>query len=100
MGDLPNKIRVRVVKNKQTGVFLANLPEYDIFTESDSYSGLIFQVNDLIYTYFDIPKKLHGKVWYMPHFSTSGEVQKPSVNPILFNMLTSQNIPSVINGII
>ncbi len=60
---LPHVIKVRIIKGK-SGVFIAELPEYDIHTEADSRSGLDYMINDLIYAYFDVPKKYWGKVWY------------------------------------
>lgn len=101
MKNLPNKIEVKVMKNPRTGVFIAELPEYDIFTESDSFNELIFQVNDLIYTYFEVPKKSHGNIWYMPpQVTTLAEKQNPPVDPILFHILTSQGTSINLNGIV
>ena len=44
---LPHVIKVRIIKGS-SGVFLAELPEYDIHTEADSRSGLDFMINDLM----------------------------------------------------
>ena len=100
MNKLPQKIQVKVIKNRKTGVYLAELPDFDIFTESDSFSGLVFQVNDLIYTYFEVPEKNHGKIWYMPpQVPSLTEQQNPPVDPILFHILTSHgNNSSCLNG--
>ncbi len=55
--QLPNSIKVDIKKG-ESGCYLAYLPEYDIFTESDSLEDIDFQINDLIYAFFDVPKKL------------------------------------------
>lgn len=60
---LPPKIKVKIVKGN-SGSYVAELPEYDIHTESDSPNGLDYMINDLIYAYFDVPRSLWGKVWY------------------------------------
>ena len=60
---LPSKIKVKIIKGSSKS-YVAELPEYDIHTESESLSGLDYMINDLIYAYFDVPKKLWGKVWY------------------------------------
>lgn len=86
MQKLPSQIQVRIKKEK-IGGFFAELPEYDIFTEADSLNGLIINVNDLVYTYFDLPKKDRGKIWYMPPLEQQRKEKFP-VNPVLFNVLT------------
>lgn len=90
MNDLPKEIQVKMKQNKKTGVFVAKLPEYDLFTESDSFSGLLFMVNDLIYTFFDIPESMRGKIWYSPPLKKQIEHKLP-INPILFSALTTSN---------
>ena len=67
--NLPSRIKVKVIQGKSG--LVAELPEYNIHTESDSRSGLDFMINDLIYAYFDVPKKYWGRLWYKP------EVVKP-----------------------
>lgn len=62
---IPALIKVDVRKGT-SGVLLAKLPEYSIFTEADSLNELIFQVNDLIYTYFNIPKKYQNEILFVP----------------------------------
>lgn len=62
---LPASIQVDVSKGV-SGTLLAKLSRYDVFTEADSLNELFLQVNDLIYTYFDIPKKLQEKIRYIP----------------------------------
>ena len=99
MTKLPQKILVQVKRNRNTGVFIAELPEYDVFTEADDFNSLIFQVNDLICTYFSVPKSSHDKVFYIPAKVTSLiEKQEPPVDPILFHILTSNSFSSCLNG--
>lgn len=62
---LPDIIKVKIKRSK-SGIYLAKLPEYDIFTEADSRIELDFNINDLIYTFFDVPKQFQGKIIYRP----------------------------------
>lgn len=62
---LPDKITVDIKKG-ETGRYLAYLPEYDVFTEASNPAHLFFQVNDLIYTYFDVPKKYQSQIFFIP----------------------------------
>jgi len=63
---LPTSINVKVFKGK-SGRLIAELPEYDIFTEVDEgMAELLWGVNDLIFTFFDVPKKYHGNICYHP----------------------------------
>lgn len=63
--QLPEKIKVILIKGSgQT--LIAELPEYDIFTEADSFAELIPNVNDLLYEYFEIPKAMQNTFVYMP----------------------------------
>lgn len=83
---LPSKIKVKVAQEK-SGVLFAELPEYDIFTEADTFNELIINVNDLVYTYFDLPKKDRSKVWYAPPLIQRKKEAFP-LNPVLFKVLT------------
>lgn len=56
---LPKVIKVKIIKTKE-GNYIADLPEYDIFTEADNPLKLDYYINDLIYTFFDVPKKYQG----------------------------------------
>jgi len=77
--NLPDKIRVKVTKGG-TGVFIAELKDFDIFTEADSEQELILNVNDLVYTYFDVPKSKRSVILYHP--------------PLLFRTRVKRSIPS------
>ncbi|MBI2012294.1 hypothetical protein HYS91_06060 [Candidatus Daviesbacteria bacterium] len=61
---LPSKIEVRIFKGK-SGVFIAELPEYDVSTEVDSLLEIDDLINDLIYVYFDVPKEYRKAIRYM-----------------------------------
>lgn len=62
---LPKSIQIDVNKG-ESGVLLARLPKYDVFTEADNLNELFFQVNDLIYAFFDVPKQYQEKICYIP----------------------------------
>lgn len=62
---LPSKIKIRIFKG-QSGVIIAELPDYDISTEADSILEVDDLINDLIYVYFDVPKNLRKTVRYIP----------------------------------
>ena len=70
---LPRKIAVEIKKG-ESGRFLAYLPEFDIFTEATDPSHLIFQVNDLIYAHFDVPKKYQAEVRFYPPLEVQDEL--------------------------
>jgi len=63
--QLPKTIKVDVSKG-ESGVLVAQLTEFEIFTEADTLNELWLQVNDLIYTYFDIPQKYQEHITYIP----------------------------------
>lgn len=63
--DLPEEIEIKIIKTKQ-GNYIAELTDYDVFTQAKSFEELPYLVNDLIYTYFDIPKEVQKHIWYQP----------------------------------
>ena len=63
--QMPEKIKVVLIKGS-SGSFIAELPEYNIFTEADSIGELLLSINDLLYEYFDIPKVMQGTFTYQP----------------------------------
>lgn len=103
---LPKAIEVKVVREK-SGVLFAELPKYSIFTEADSFSDLVFNVNDLVQSFFDVPKKLRVDVWYNPPEELVARFQKleskknapkyknkaveTKIDPVLFSVLTSSS---------
>ena len=72
--QLPEQLDVKLSRNPKTGIWIASIKNLDVFTEADDLIGLIYNVNDLIYAFFDIPKKLQNKVWYIPPF-----IQEPAI---------------------
>lgn len=102
--NLPREIDVKVKKGS-SGVLLAELPKYDIFTEADDLNHLFLQVNDLVYTYFDLPKKYHDQVHFIPpqsvqHQLISIEQEKPKKNEIfkMSTFYTPEFCKRVLNG--
>jgi len=75
INSLPTRIKVKVKKGT-IAKYLAQLPELDIFTEADSLAELQININDLICTFFDIPKKYQQDLWYRP------AVNNPNLIPI------------------
>lgn len=62
---LPETIKVKVSTTDE-GCFFAELPEYECFTEAGSMDELQHMINDLIYEILEVPKKIQGKVRYLP----------------------------------
>ena len=90
---LPKRILVEI-KKADSGDYLAYLPEFDIFTEADNPAHLIFQVNDLIYAYFDIPKKYQRQFHFLPPLERIDElfgVKRVKTPRIQFNSFYTPN---------
>jgi len=88
---LPEKIAVEIKKG-ESGRYLAYLPEFDIFTEANNPAHLFFQVNDLIYTFFDISKKYQSQVCFIPPIEVRqqlSELDKIKLSEIKFNTVYS-----------
>jgi hypothetical protein len=62
---LPNQIAVSIQKGESEAL-VAVLEKYDAVTEGNSLTELFFNVNDLIYTIFDVPKKLQEDIQFIP----------------------------------
>lgn len=75
--QLPETLDVKLSRNPKTGIWIASIKNLDVFTEADNLMGLIYNVNDLIYAFFDIPKNLQHKVWYIPPFLQEPAIQQP-----------------------
>jgi len=97
---LPKKITVDIKKG-ESGRYLAYLPEYDIFTEAVNPTHLFFQVNDLIYTFFDVPRKYQSEVCFIPPITVRqqlSEIDDIKLPKIKFNTVYSpflvKNLPS------
>lgn len=95
LDQLPEELNVHVLRNPKTGIWLATVKDLDVFTEADDLIGLIYNVNDLIYAFFDIPKKIQHKVWYMPPYPQETITHKPKIQLdelMKFNMLISPKL--------
>lgn len=90
---LPSQIKVKVVQEK-SGVIFAELSDYGIFTEANNQTELIFNINNLIYSFFDIADKDRDKFWYLPSLKEAQKKQKsaPLVNPLFFHILTRPDV--------
>ena len=78
---LPQKILVKIIHNKKSGVWIAELPELDLYTEADSERELDFCINDLIFSYFDTPDTVRNLIRYSPQSvrSKDSETHKSEV---------------------
>lgn len=65
VNKLPEQIRVSI--SREDDVFVAELPEYDTFTEAHSLDELHAMINDVIYELFQIPKNLQKQINYIPN---------------------------------
>lgn len=63
--SLPVHIAVHIQKG-DSGVLVAMLDEFNAVTEASDLNELFFNVNDLIYTIFDIPKKYQDEIQFLP----------------------------------
>ena len=64
--DLPSLLMIHTFKNKETGVWVADLVEHDVVTEANTFIELVENINDLVYVLFDIPIELRSKIVYRP----------------------------------
>jgi len=90
---LPRSVQVRIKHNVKTGACFAYLSEYDIFTEADSWMELQFNINDLIYTYFEIPKSLQKKVYYMPKQDQKQVKTNVDTTSVMFGQFVTPTSP-------
>lgn len=72
---IPNTLEVDVKKG-ETGVLVAEISQFRIFTEADDLNELFINVNDVIYTYFDIPKKYQDKICFVPNVAARDQLVK------------------------
>lgn len=63
--NLPSSIQVNISKGT-SGVWIADIPEYDIFTEVDNPLDIEDMVNDLLFVFFDVPKEFRQTIRYRP----------------------------------
>ncbi len=62
LSALPPSLKVKIVF--EDGVYIAELVDLGVFTEADSPEELDLMINDLIFTYFEVPKKYQADVRY------------------------------------
>ena len=93
--NLPEEIKVKVRKGN-SGRYLIDLPDYDIFTEAETVKEIDFMINDLIYTYFNIPKKVPFKIYYLPLRTENKKIEGVKI-PNLLGILTSNKINNYLN---
>lgn len=91
--ELPSKIKAQVTKER-SGILFAELPDYGIFTQADTPLELFINVNDLIYSYFDVPQKYWGKLWYAPALEEQKRIAENNIpiDPVLFSVLTNLDV--------
>ena len=75
---LPQIIKVKI-KKLSKGKFFAELIDYGVFTEAENEEELLSLINDLIYTYFDIPKTLQKEFQYRPKEDKDFKKAKPFI---------------------
>ena len=88
--NLPQKIKVKLIREDK-GIIFAELPEYGIFTEADSFNELIINVNDLLWSFFDVKKGDRGSVWYLPKPTEPKNKVNLRMNSLFFNAFVRPN---------
>ncbi|MBI5452160.1 hypothetical protein HY945_01745 [Candidatus Gottesmanbacteria bacterium] len=92
---VPKEIEVKIVKTKG-GNYIAELVKYDVFTQAKSIEELPFLVNDLIYTLFDIPKKMQSHIWFQP--VRQNPLTKVENISLHYQILASQKFDSLLHA--
>lgn len=85
---LPSKIKVKIFKG-ESGAWIAELPEFDISTESDSPYYIEELLNDLIYVYFDVPHEDRKSVKYVLLNPIKEIAESKDVHPFYFQKFIS-----------
>lgn len=62
--NLPSSIQVNISRGT-SGVWIADIPKYDIFTEVDDPLDIEDMVNDLLFVFFDVPENLRHTIRYV-----------------------------------
>lgn len=95
---LPLEIKVKI-KKEESGIIFAELCDYGIFTEANSFNELIFNVNDLVCSFFDISSKDRYKFWYLPSEEKLQLKQKENIsnNPLMFYILTRPDLNTILH---
>lgn len=79
--SLPRHINVHVQKG-DSGALIATLEKYNSVTEADNLIELFFNVNDLIYTIFDISKKDQESIQFIPSKEAQVEMLNIAESPL------------------
>jgi len=87
---LPERIKVEIIKGT-SGCLIAELSEYDASTEADSFEELEYNVNDLIYTLFDIPKSFQKKIWYQAPWKKTQTFPQKNIS-LMFKVFYSSDL--------
>lgn len=77
---IPKYLKVDVKKG-ETGVLIAALPTLGVSTEAEDLNELFLNVNDLVYTYFDISKKYQEGVCFVPNVAAREILVKIASEP-------------------
>ncbi len=78
---LPTTIKVDVKKG-ESGALVATLSEYDVSTQAHDLAHLFLQVNDLIYTFFDVPKKYQEGIRFNPSKEAQEKLMQVYSEPV------------------
>lgn len=84
---MPNSIEVKIMHRKKTGVFVIELPEYDMVTEADTTEDIDRMINDLMYELFEVPKEHQHKIRYITN--------KPQTLPQTVSQMVIQTTPDI-----
>jgi len=79
--NLPDVVKVQIAKTR-LGKYVVQLPEYEVFTESDSLEELDFFINDLIFALFDVPKEIQLKIVYRSKKDRPTDLTKVDLNTV------------------
>ncbi len=79
--NLPRQISVHVQKG-ESGALIATLEKYNSVTEANNLIELFFNVNDLIYTIFDVSKKDQESIQFIPSKEAQVEMLKIAESPL------------------
>ncbi len=92
LDKLPQTILVNIERT-QEGNFIAELPELkSVFTQAENLELLDSCINDLIMSYFDVPKQYHNSIWYK---KTEDKSEAESIKaPLHFQILLAPNLPN------
>lgn len=83
---LPKRIRVKFLV--ENGIFIAELPEYNLHTEADSMWELVVNVNDLIKLFFDIPSDC--KINFYPPTTSSPPPKRVSASVDFYRYMLNE----------